>query len=229
MREYILLFCIIFTERLIAQIQPDTVFKHTLHTIQVYKNDNQLDYPIIMLHSDDYITVRFDEISEKKNLYCYTLEYCDRNWQKSSLQSLQYISGFEYNDIISFRLSENTFTDYVHYQFSFPNNDIRILLPGNYLIKVFEREGDKKHLVFQKRCMVYNPLIHVNGTVKQPTVVEYKKKYQELSVQLDVKNVRIRDYNTDLTVKIFQNGRPDKVLADIKPTFVNNSVYEFNS
>ena len=121
----------------------DKIYKPNIKSVQLYRTGWDLSYPIIEMNSQDRISLSFDELTDQIKNYSYTIEHCDADWYSSGLAVEEYMSGFAQQPIHDYSLSFNTYVNYVHYRVSLPNEDVNILLSGNYIIKVFEDYDEK--------------------------------------------------------------------------------------
>lgn len=54
-----------------------------IKTLVTMVNQNWLNAPVMRLHSDDVLTVEFDELSHDYHRYVYRLEHCEADWTPS--------------------------------------------------------------------------------------------------------------------------------------------------
>ena len=57
----------------------------------------------------------------------YTFIHCDSNWGKSEIIYSEYLNGFYENYIEEYYYSFNTIQQYIHYELTFPNENINFL------------------------------------------------------------------------------------------------------
>ena len=82
--------------------------------------------------------------------------------------------------------------------------------------------------LLQWRHMVQEGAVSVGGTVTSRTDIDYNDSHQQLSLDIDTRNTRIRDINTDLRVVVTQNGRLDNTVVLSHPSRLMGSraIYE---
>jgi len=229
----ILLFIIILfsAKNIFAQknILQETVFKDNIYTLMIHPEDAPLSYPIINLNGNDKIKLSFDDLDSHKKLkdYQYTIIHCNSDWTNSELFFSDYIDGFEENDITEYDQSFNTFCDYIHYKTVFPNDDLKFLLSGNYIVRVYE-DYNTDDVVLQARFVVVEQQIAINSWVKTPTRANLKFTSQEIDFSLFTQNANISNPMRDINVTVTQNNRWDNAIYNLKPRFIKNNELSFD-
>ena len=110
-----------------AQQHIDTrtqIFDSNFKSLQVKLSGNDYFPPVLMMNSDKVIEVRFDELSPELSYLRYSVIHCNADWQPSALVDTEYLDGFNYANIEDYEYSSGTFTHFVHYSFSLPNEDM---------------------------------------------------------------------------------------------------------
>ncbi len=188
----------------------------------------QLGYPIISLSNADKLVLTFDDLDADVKDYSYTLVHCNADWKVSNLSSLEYIDGFEVEDILDYEYSFNTLVNYTHYRLELPNENMSITKSGNYLLKVFE-DDDQENLVLTRRFMVVEPKVSVQYEIKRPTVMSKVRTHQEIDFAVDHPGFEIRNPREEVKVVMMQNGRWDTAIEDVKPLFVKGTrlIYDY--
>ena len=115
----------------------DKIYHSDIKTCMMYKTGLTLNEPVIQLGSEETVSLKFDDLSGNLKDYSYSIIHCDRNWKESGLTETEYSEGFFINPVADYSISFNTLQKYVHYTVTLPNDDLKILLSGNYIIKVF--------------------------------------------------------------------------------------------
>jgi len=198
------------------------IFSKGIKTVKATIKDLPLSYPVITLNGEKSIEVSFDELSAESHTFNYKLLHCDANWQPSKLMSIEYIKGFEIVPITAWQASQNTSIDYVHYSFSFPSDEITVLKSGNYLVQVFNDSNATKP-VFETRTVIVENIVNIRAKAQKSSFVENMDLMQEITIDLNLNNLAVRDPYQDIKVVICQNGRWDNAIKDMQPTFVNNN------
>ena len=198
-----------------------------LKTVQLYKKGWELSQPVIALGSDDRLVLSFDEIGDASKNYNYTIVHCSSNWEVSNLMPSEFLQGFPHTPIDDYRFSMNTTFSYVHYEAEFPNEDLKILLSGNYIIKVYEEFNDQQP-VMVKQFMVVEPLVVIDAGVKYPVDPMVRKTHQQLDLRILHPQLVINNPAQQIRMVVKQNGRDDNQVTDVNPDYIrpNELVYD---
>ncbi|MBE51080.1 MAG: hypothetical protein CMP51_05250 [Flavobacteriales bacterium] len=212
-----------------SEIYEDIIFKNNIHTVLLNNTNNSLSYPIINIHNDEQLILMFDEITNEYKDYYYTIIHCNKDWTKSDLVESEYIDGFYDNIIEEYDFSFNTITKYIHYKLIFPNKNLKFIVTGNYIIKVYE-DMEKKHVVLTKRFIVFENKINIETEIKRANNIEKRNTHQEIVLNLNNLNFQIKDPISEISLLIKQNNRDDLIIDSIKPIFIHNDkiIYDFH-
>ncbi len=124
-----------------------------IRSIQVYREDKKASIPAIQLNSDEYITMRFDELGESGRMFRVRVRHRDADWSASNLMSGFYLGGYREDLISGGQPSSVQQPDYTHYSYRFPNENMRVTMSGNYLLEVLDYETST--LLFSVPFFVY--------------------------------------------------------------------------
>ncbi|MFR9166424.1 MAG: DUF5103 domain-containing protein [Dysgonomonas sp.] len=214
-----------------AQVYQTEPLSDEIHTIQVLKNGDWQQSPVIEINSGDYIQLGFDRISEDSfNRLRYKIIHCNADWTQSSLSEIEYLDGFNDNLIEDYAASMNTTVEYTNFRLIIPNQDIlRFKASGNYAVLVYE-EDNRDNVMLSARFSVVDPQIVIAGNMSSNTLIDSNKSHQQISFILNHKGLNINDPYSDLKIFVRQNERQDNQKTDVKPTFIQPSrlVYEQN-
>jgi hypothetical protein len=228
MKELTILFLLTFCMlKGIAQENPDRVYDASIHTVMVSPVGKPLEVPIVNLSGSNPLMVSFDDFKMQYQDYYYSIELVDSMWKSVEMSEFDYARGFNQNKINSFSVSSIASQKYFHYQFTFPNSNCSPKLSGNYILKVY-KDGNKEALVFSKRFYVVEPIANVAVTVNEPFDGAISKTHQLLKVSVDIKNIP-NFQNDKLAVRVVQNYRYQDTRVVTTPSFIRNSVLEFNN
>ena len=209
---------------LFAQISEyDTrtqVADNSFKSLQVKLDGNEYFPPIITLNSDDRIRISFDQLDEERSYLRYSIVHCNADWTPSPLLESEYIDGFNYADITDYKHSISTLSHYVHYSFSLPNDDIRFLVSGNYLVKVYY-EDEPENTLLQARFYVCENQVSVTPSVTSRTDIDYNSEHQQVSFSVNTRNYQVRNMYTDILAFVSQNSRIDNEVMISSPLMVS--------
>lgn len=225
-----LLFAMFTLSATIATASEDTatrIFSPRFRTLKVSNADNFMLPPAIRLNSPDRIIISFDEIAEDNSWLQYRLIHCNTDWQPSRLVESEYLDGFNIADIEDFAFSENTFVHFVNYRLEFPNDTMRPLTSGNYLLQVFDRDNPSE-IILQLRFMIYEDTAVISGNASGRTDRGHNTEFQQLSLALALPGLKNVNPYQDLTLTILQNGTETSRHTVSRPMRVDGEsiVYE---
>lgn len=202
-------------------------FDPSFRSLQVKLAGNDFFPPIITRGNNDHIVISFDELKDDRSYLRYSLLHCDADWQPSGLIDSEFVDGFNYADIEDYVFSSGTFSQFVHYQFTLPNENMQMLISGNYMVRVYY-EDEPEVTLLQARFMVCENEVKVPVTTTSRTDIDYNDSHQQLSFNVDTRNYRVQDMYRDLKVRVTQNSRPDTEVALSAPMMVNGNVATFD-
>ena len=210
-----------------AQI-PDHVYRPNIHSVKLFKYGDIYSYPIIMLNSGDQLELHFDDLDADVKSYYYTFQLCNADWSPSSLQTFDYIQGFQQNRIGTYRYSSIALTKYTHYQAVFPDRNSIPKRSGNYLLKVF-RNNDTSDLYFTKRFLVVDNKVQIAAQIKQPFNSQYYLTDQRVEVVVSTASARINTLSPqDLKITVLQNNIWTTAARVDRPTIYRGNYYEYS-
>ena len=202
-------------------------YNKRIKTVRMYPEFKIFDEAVINLHSQEHLILDFDELDSDVKDYYYKIIHCTSNWETSDLSYSDYMEGFEINQIRNYDFSFNTYFNYVHYSLSLPNQDVKLLISGNYLIQVFE-DYDEDKLVLTRRFHIVDEKLTVEAEVKRASLIDKMDSHQEITFTINT-NIPISNPYNDLKVVITQNGRWDNRIDHLKPLFINDGKLVYNN
>lgn len=210
------------------KLNRDQNFSPNIVSIQFNKAGKKLSYPILELNFDQQLELSFDDLTGGRNDFYYTIIHCDYNWDSSLLSFQEYAEGYEMNEIHDYYPSTNTSTNYSHYKLLIPNDELKIKLSGNYILKIYSDEEQKKLLFTRKFFVLENSSI-IDAKAKRATYPEYKEKKQEIDFTVELYEKIIKPEESIKTI-ICQNYRWDNRITDLKPRFIDGKklIYQYD-
>lgn len=186
--------------------------------LQVVKNDDFEDLPVLKLGSSDFLTIGFDELSHNYHRYIYRLEPCAPDWTPTGgLFESDWLRGFNGLPIENYENSLNTTTLYTHYSLRFPNANCRPRISGNYRLYITDDETDEDVIIIELR--VVEPLMNVGLSVTTNTDLDHNDRYQQVAMTVKYNGARVTRPSDQLQVFVLQNGREDNMKANPRPDF----------
>ena len=219
-----------FTEEVVI-IEPTIIYKNKtfnrqIKTVLCHNTIDELSLPIINLNSAEQLLISFDDLDTDIKDYYFTIIHCRSDWTASDLMQSEYIDGFTDEPITNYEFSFNTLQKYSHYSFNFPTEELKPLLSGNYVFKIYEQGGET---IAFKRFMVLETMLTIKAEVRRATLVDDRKTKHEIDFIIKHPNITIADPFSDIKVTIKQNNRGDNAITDLKPLFVKNNelIYDY--
>ncbi|MDX2134397.1 MAG: DUF5103 domain-containing protein [Saprospiraceae bacterium] len=188
-----------------------------------------LAFPAVDLKSADHaLVLAFDHLGPELVDYVYTIEHCDHDWKRSVMMEQDYLHGFLEDRIVEIENSQGTRTPYTHYTLRLPNQNIRWLLSGNYLLKVYDNSGSERRLVLVRRFCVLESRFAVQPQMVSVVRVDRLFTHQELDFTVKHKNIRIVNPQYDVAAYVLQNGRWDTAKGPLRPNILRNEEMVFD-
>lgn len=214
--------CLMTTSGAMAQQIEYTgvrIFDPAVQSLQVAPASNPYQPPVIMMGGDDRIRVNFDVLDYDVRYLRYSVYHCDAMWRPSQLVESEWVSGFNQADITDYAQSQATFVHYYNYDFTLPNEQMQLLVSGNYLLRVYEQEDPDK-VLFQTRFSVCENRVGVQAGVTSRTDIDYNNAHQQLDIRLNYRPGTIMDPYGELTTIVTQNTRTDNEVVLRQPMMV---------
>jgi len=197
-------------------------------TISFEKEGARLAYPFLQMGNREELILRFDVIDGDDGTLWYSITHCDRDWNRSDLFTSDYIEGFEENQITDYIPSFNTRVNYTHYSLKLPNDDVRFLVSGNYLITVWA-QGNAEAPLLKRRFFVSEGSSSAQVNFRQPMKPGTTETHQQAEITVSTGSLRVTDPYRQITLTLMQNGRWDRTSTNISPDFVGGGRLEFNT
>lgn len=224
---------ILFFKSLIAeQYNPDIytnlVSDKKIKTVQLYKDGMSLSFPIIKIRSDEKLVLNFDLLGDQIDTYYYTFIHCSKDWEKSDIFQNDYLEGFPENPIEDYVHSFNTTVNYIHYRVSFPNDQIKFTISGNYVIVVY-RQDKPDEPVLTRRFIISEEAVRINASERRPLTSKYSDTHQQIEFTVNYNGYVLNDPFKNTYATILQNGRWDNAKTNLKPDIFGNNELKYNS
>jgi len=155
------------------------------------------------------------------------LEYSKKELQQVSDTNKEYLEGYPENEIPGGVPSFSTYFNYMHYTLTLPNENIRLLESGNYLLLVY-RNNDPNQVVFTRRLMVTEGRVNIEASANIPVLNHYKGCCQEVDFIVRHPGVVIDDPFSETRAIIYQNGLWDMGIEGLQPFMVNGDELIFD-
>jgi len=218
----ITLFVPLFLTGQVQEVDPPTDVK----TISLGVVDNASGLAIINLN--DRLVLEFDVLNNLEEDFYYVIEHFDSDWNPSQLMKTEYLAGMDNLRIVDYLNSFNTYQIYSHYRLQIPNQQTRLRVSGNYIIKIFDDYDD---LVFSRKFMVVESMANVGVQIRRSRDVALINETQ--SVDFKVKPTTSNFKNPLETIKttVLQNNNLKTAIHGLKPQYImgNELVYRYTN
>lgn len=198
-----------------------------IKTVQLFPVGKENKLPVYTLGSTDPLLLSFDDLRGDIRNYYFSIEHCNQDWTPSRASVLDYVEGFNEDRIEKFTSSIGTLQPYTNYSLSFPTQQLKPKLAGNYLLKVYE-DADKDRLVLTKRFYVLNNLVTISTSIIPSTQVALRQNNQKLNISLKT-GLTINNPQRDLTVLVKQNQRSDYQMTVQTPSYFANNEIKYSN
>ncbi len=205
----------------------DQTYVDNIATVQFGPNGFQHLFPLLTLGESGQFLLSFDDLDAGVKNYVYRAIHCDRNWQPTDLSSLEYIDGFDEDNIYEYSFSFKTRHNYTHYELLFPNDNMKLKITGNYVLVVYEDEDDK-FPVISRRFVVVDNQVNIAAKIVRPTKVSKIHTHQEIDFEINTARLNPRNPMMEFRATILQNNRWDNAITDLSPKFIISSKVSFD-
>lgn len=215
MKRHYLLFLFLALTSLAGFAQVTRSLDEQIRTVRVVVNDDPLLPPIARM--GERVEISFDELSHDYTRYIYKVEFCNADWTPAEeVFESDYLSGFNGQPIEDYETSFNTTVLYTHYRFGFPNADARLLLPGNYRVRVYSDERDASDEPVLEACFsLLKADMSVFMSVSANTDLDFNQSHQQVTYSLGYGSRRVVDPQRELRTVVFQNRRWDSAVVNL--------------
>lgn len=197
-----------------------------IKTLQVMTNGNWMAPPIIHLNTPDKVEISFDELTHEYHRYTYKITHCNADWTPSDLFDTDYLQGFNDNVIEDYENSLNTTMLYTHYRFTLPNDEVQMLLSGNYRVDIYG-EDDEETPVAQACFSVIEPRVGISAEVSSNTDIDTNESHQQVSFTVNYPGMSVTSPQAEFKTRVYQNMRTDNCVTNLQPTYLQPGQMQF--
>ena len=204
------------------------ILDNDIQSVRFHLSGAELTQPIVELEAKPgALTLIFDHLGPDPQDYVYTITHCNADWQPSELNNVEYLRGLVEDRIFTFENSYNTLKQYTRYYLSLPNSNMGWQKSGNYVLKLFDLNDDRK-LVLVRRFMVSEGIWSIEANMPQPNKVSKLYTHHEIDFKVRPRNIRIQNPQNDVKAYVLQNSRWDNALGPIKPFAILGELLSFD-
>lgn len=121
-------------------LPQQTAPPNDIQSIQLHPQGQPGKAPIIELDSPDKLVLAFDYLGAESRQFRIEVSHRNQQWQESGIGPSTYLDSFSYTYIQESKASFTNHPSYQHVEYKFPNNELRPVVSGNYLIEVYSYE-----------------------------------------------------------------------------------------
>jgi len=206
----------------------DFIYFDHIKSVQFGHGNLQQSFPIIDLNSRGSLSLSFDDMEGGDKIYTYAIVHCTKNWERSELEDIEYMDGYNGEEIEDFEYSISTILDYTNYSLRIPNDELEWNVSGNYVLIIYEGDDDDKIPVITRRFMVIENVITIGVKMENPFNVSLLRTHHKLNFFVTNKNFRITNPINELYAVVLQNNRWDNAIENVSPKFQTANQIQWN-
>jgi len=198
------------------------VLNPAIKSVQFYNTVKNPSFPIIKLNSSEQVELSFDDLRGGTRYYYYTIEHCDGDWNSSNLSTSDYLKSFNEDKILDYSYSTATLQKYTHYSIKLPNENIKPIISGNYILKVYE-DDDQSKLIITRKMYVVNSKVFLSAQVVTSSDESLRKSNQKVNFQVNYGGLTVQSPSRDLRTWVMQNGRDETGQFNNNPQYIQGT------
>lgn len=202
-----------------AQKYQEVLPPENIKTIQLF-NPQTNDYTPVIRMGNEYLILSFDDFETGFKEYNYKIEHYNADWTPSGIFQSEFLDGYGSNYIQEYQNSFNTYQNYTNYRLMLPNQDMRLKLPGNYVVKVYL--NDENNPVFTRRFAVYEDR-SVSVGLQFERGIGSGNLNQRISAVVNSSNMNLTETPDGAKLFVMKNGNWEDHLLLERPSFMNPS------
>lgn len=193
----------------------DTIYIPEIKSVRFHPFNDQLSIPILPLGGVGALSLSFDDMRGGFIDLKYQIIHCNADWERSEMTFMEYASGFEEERLRNFEYSINTYEDYTHYGLGFPNEDLNVIISGNFLLHVYQDDAYNTP-VLTRRFLVTESELKIIPQMRITSDAGKYRTHQEMDVIINFKNQRLVNPINEVSLTILQNNRWDSAIHQYK-------------
>lgn len=184
----------------------------------------ELESPIVGLNTPDQLTLSFDILTDQFENLSARIIHCNKDWNKSVLRDMEFLSQINNYRITEFDYSQNTVQPYINYRFTIP----KPTLSGNYIIAIFRR-ANPDDIILTRRFLVADSQVSIGHTVRVSTTIDKRNENHQIEYSINYSNLLVNAPTKDISTTLLQNHNWNTAIRDVPPTLIkaNEGISEF--
>ncbi len=211
-------------------IYNNKIFSENIKSLTIGNQSIDIGEPMLTLNSNSALKISFDELNQQINNLQYEVIHCNIEWEQSDLMEMEFLEGYKVNYIENISKSFGTLDAYVHYEFNIPNENVKLIKSGNYILRIFDEYEPANSLATIKFYISEN-IMDVNFKIVETSNFEQRNYQQEFEFTYSYDPNNITDPYNDILITLQQNHQEFNEIWIESPNFVreNSIVYLANS
>ena len=174
-----------------------------------------LSNPVINLNESEVLGLNFDLLTDQFENLSLKIVHCNKNWKRSQLRDMEFMTAINDFRITSFDYSVNTIQPYISYNVEVP----KPFLSGNYILAVYRR-ANPDDLLFTRKFIVYEAIASINQLIRVSTTINKREENQQIEFSLNYRDLLVNAPTKDISPIILQNHNWYSVVDDLTPTAI---------
>ena len=183
-----------------------------------------LENQVVSLNDNGQLHLTFDLLTDQFENLSAKIYHCNKDWTKSRLRDMEFLSQINNYRITDFDYSVNTVQPYINYRFTIP----KPILSGNYIVAVFRR-ANPGDVILTRRFLVVDSKTTIDHTVRVSTTIAKREGNHQIEFSLNYGNLQMNAPAQDISPVILQNHNWNTAITTIRPTLmrVNEGYLEY--
>lgn len=189
-----------------------------IKTVRVIVKGDPLLPPVTEV--GNLIMIDFDEMSHMYYRFIYHIDFCNADWTvNEELFESSFMTGFNNRPIEDYEKSLNTSQIYTHYRFFLPNDDVQLLLPGNYRVTIYNEDDDEDdRMPVAEACFsLLEQEMPISATVSSNTDIDFNISHQQLTYSVNFNGNTIVNPLSEIKTVVLQNRRWENAVVNLEP------------
>lgn len=199
------------------------IYAPTFRTVQTYQLGSTRPTPLLTLGSNDRFSICFDVLADTHRHLRYEVIHCDSSGIPDEFPQNRYINGINEANIDTWQHSVATTIPYIHYTATVPSDDIRLVVSGNYIVRVYDEENYDITLL-EIPFQVSENNANINASVSGVTDIDYNRSHQQLKI--DVTLCEPPTSTSEIIVKVSKNCEYNQHTLD-SPDIIEGSKFTY--
>ena len=201
MKRSLIVLCLFLFLGTYAIAQRNKMLLPEMRTLTVLAGADGNSLPILQLGSAERLHISFDIMDTEYRRFTYRIEHLTWDFHPTTeIFESDYVRAAAEEEVIEdYEESMNTTTSYAHYWLEFPNERMRPLLAGNYRLSITTEDEDGESVpAAEVYFAVIDPQAALSVNFTTNTDVDWNQAHQQLSMELDMRNLTLRDERAEV-------------------------------